>query len=125
MKFGAVALVLVETIFGKLLAEVTHDPVARHFRDHARRGNRQAIAIAIDDRGLRKRKWKNGKAVDEHVFWRKRESGECDPHRLMRRAQNVDPIDLEMINNADGPRDLGVGKQLVVNLIATFRRKLF
>ena len=64
MKFGAVALVLFETIFGKLRAEVTHHSITRHFRDHARGRDGQAVAIAVDDGGLRKWKWKNRETVD-------------------------------------------------------------
>ena len=71
MKFGAVALVLVETIFGKLGAEVTHDSVARHLGDHARGRDGQTVAIAVNDCGLRKWEWKNGKAIDQNVIWRK------------------------------------------------------
>jgi len=36
MQFGGVALVLVEAIFGKLRAKVTHYPVARDLGDDAR-----------------------------------------------------------------------------------------
>ena len=59
MEFGAVALVLAETIFGKLRAEVTHHPITSDFSDHARRGDSQTVAIAVDDRGLRERKRKH------------------------------------------------------------------
>jgi hypothetical protein len=38
----------------ELRAKVTHDPVARDLRDHARRGDAQADAITIDNRRLRK-----------------------------------------------------------------------
>ena len=124
MKFGAVALVLVETIFGKLRAEVTHHPIARHFRDHARGGDAQTVAIAVDDRRLWKWKWKDRETVDQNVFGRRGERAERDPHRFLRCAQNIDPIDLEMIDHADSPGDFGIGKQLCVNFFATFGREL-
>ena len=124
MKFGAVALVLVETIFGKLCAEVTHHPIARHFRDHARGGDGQTVAIAVDDRRLWKWKWKNRKTVDQNVFGRSSQGSECDPHRLVRRSQNIDSINLEMIDHADSPGDFGIGKQFRVNFFATFGREL-
>jgi len=108
MQFGAVTLVLVETILGKLRAEVTHDPVARHLGDHAGGGDRQTVAIAINDRGLWERKWENGQPVDQHVLRRQDEGRERDPHCFMRCAQNVDSIDLEMIDNADRPCDLAI-----------------
>ena len=83
MKFGAVALVLVETIFGKLRAEVTHDSIARHFRDHARGRDGQTVAIAVDDRSLREWKWKNREPVDQNVFRRTGERAESDSHRFV------------------------------------------
>ena len=108
MQFGAIALVLVETIFGKLRAEVTHDSVARDFGDHARGRDRQTIAITIDDGGLRKWKRKNGKTVDQHVLRRNCECGERDAHRFVRCPQNIDPVDFKVIDHADAPCDLGV-----------------
>ena len=105
MQLGAVALVLVETILGKLRAKVTHHSVARDFGDNAPSGDTQAVAIAVNDRGLRKRKRKNGKAIDEHVIWRNRKRTECNAHCLVRRTQNVDPIDFEMIDNSNTPED--------------------
>jgi len=108
MQLGAIALVLFETILGKFPAEVTHDPVARDLRNHAGSRDGQAVAIAVDDRGLRKWKWKNGKTVDQHVLGRNGKRGERDSHRFMRCSQNINPIDLEMIDNADAPRDFGI-----------------
>ena len=67
MQFRAVAFVLAEAILRKPRAEVAHNRVARHFGDHAGRGNAQAEAIAIDDRRLRQRERENGETVDEHV----------------------------------------------------------
>jgi len=60
MQLGAVAFVLAEAIFGEAWAEVTHHRVAGHLRDHAGRGDRQAVTISVDDRGLRKWKRKDG-----------------------------------------------------------------
>ena len=67
VQFRAVAFVLAEAIFGKARAEVAHNRVARDLGDHTGGGNAEAEAIAIDNRGLRKRKRKNGQAVDEHM----------------------------------------------------------
>src|SRR5438067_13277299 len=95
VQFGAVALVLVETIFGKLRAEVTHDSVARHFGDHACGRDGQTVAIAVNNCRLREWKWKNWTTIDQNVVRRKRERAERDSHRFVRRAQSINPIDLE------------------------------
>ena len=108
MQFGAVALVLVETIFGKLRAEVTHDPIARHFRDHARGRDGQTVAITFDDCRLRTGEWKNGKTVNKDVFGRDRECCQRDPHGIVRCTQDVDAIDFQMIDHPDAPRDFAV-----------------
>lgn len=99
---------LVEAIFRKLRAEVTHHPIACDLSDDARGRDGQAVTVAIDDRGLRKWKRKNGKAVDQDVLWRQRQRGERDSHGFMGRPQNIDPINFEMIDNSDAPRDVRV-----------------
>src|SRR5438105_15296547 len=108
MKLGAVAIGPVETLFGKLSAEVTHDSVARHFGDHARGRDGQTVAIAVNDCRLREWKWKNRTTIDQNVVRRKRERAQRDSHRFVRCAQNINPIDLEMIDNANAPRDFAV-----------------
>src|SRR5450432_2937382 len=42
----------------------------------------------------------------------------------MRSAQDVDPIDLERIDNADPPNDVGTSREVLVNLLAQLRREL-
>ena len=64
MQFGSVTFVLIEAILRKESAKVTHHPVARDLGDHAGGRNTETVAIAIDDRGLGKRKRKNWKTVD-------------------------------------------------------------
>ena len=70
MQFCSVTFVLAETILRELRAKVTHDPVARDLRDHARRGDAQADAITIDNRRLRKWKRNHRQAVNQNVVWR-------------------------------------------------------
>ena len=53
MQFGAVTFVLAETIFGELRAKFTHNPIARDFSDDTRGRDGLAVAIAVNDRGLR------------------------------------------------------------------------
>ena len=56
MKFGAVTFVWPKQYPEN--ARRNHAlNVARHFRDHAGGGDGKTDAIAIDDRGLRQRKW--------------------------------------------------------------------
>jgi len=92
MQLGAVAFVLAEAIVGEARAEVTHHHIARHFRDHAGSGDRQAVTISVDDRGLREWKGENGQSVDENVIGRRKERGNGGAHGLVGRAQNVDSI---------------------------------
>src|SRR5437588_11986145 len=108
VQFGAITLVLVETIFRKLGAEVTHHSVARDLGDHAGSGNAQTVAVAVDNGRLRKWEWKDGKTVDQDVIWWHRERRESNAHRLMRCAQSIDPVDLAVIDDPDSPRDLQI-----------------
>ena len=125
MQFGAVTFVLAETIFRETRAEVTHHRVARHFRDHAGGGDAQAVAIPIDNRGLWKGERKNGQAIDQNVIGQDGEGRDGGAHRPVCRAQNVHSVDLDGIDNADRPRNFGIGDQLTVNFLAQFRRELF
>lgn len=124
MQFRAVAFVLAEAIFGKTGTEVAHNRVACDFGDHACRGNAEAAAIAIDNCGLRERKRENGKTVDEHMVGSEAQGFNGDAHRLVGRAQDVDRINLNRIDNSDSPRDRLVVDQFVVNFFAALGEKL-
>ncbi len=124
VEFGAVTFVLAEAILRETGAEVAHNRIARHFRDHARGCNREAVAIAVDDRRLGQRKGEYRKAVDEDMFRLNDERGYCRAHRFVGRAQNIDRVDLDGINGADRPRDRIVCDQVVVNLFAFLRQQL-
>ena len=125
MQFGAVTFMLAETIFGKMTAEVTHHCVPRHFRDHTRGSDSKAEAIAIDDGGLRKRKWNHWQAIDQNVIGRNGKRGNGHAHRVVRRAQDIDPVDLDRIDNTDCPADFAISNQVVINSFAYFWRELF
>ena len=125
MQFSAVALVLAETIVRKTRAKFTHQSVARHLRDHARRRDAQTQAIAVDDRGLREREWKNRQAIDQNVVRQNRQTGYRDSHRLVRGAQDVNPVDLEIIDDSDRPDDFRMIRQEAVDFFAQIGRELF
>jgi len=108
MQFGAVTFMLAETIFGKMAAEVTHHSVAGDFGDHAGGGNAKAEAIAVYDGGLWTWKGNNRQAIDQNVIGRDGERGNRHAHRFMRRAQDIDTVDLDGIDNTDCPVDFGV-----------------
>ena len=125
VQFRAVAFVLAEAILGKARAEVAHNRVARDFCDHAGGGNAEAEAIAIDNRGLRKREGENGQAVDEDMVGLETQGCGGDAHRFVRRAQDIDRVDLNRIDNSDRPRDRTVPDQLVVDFLAPLGEELF
>jgi hypothetical protein len=41
-----------------------------------------------------------------------------EPHRTVARAQDVNPVDLNRIDNADRPSDFGIRNQLAIDLLA-------
>jgi hypothetical protein len=125
VQFRAVAFVLAETIFRKTRAEVAHNRIASDFRDHRRRGDAEAVAIAIDDRGLGEGKGKDRQAVDENVLRLKGEGGDGRPHRLVGRAQDIDRVDLDRINDPYRPCDSRVGDEFAIDFFALLRQKLF
>jgi len=124
VEFGAVTLVLAEAIFRETRAEVAHNRIPRHLRDHARGRDAQAVAIAIDDGRLRQRKRKHRQAIDQDMVWLNGERGQRGAHRFVGRAQNIDRIDLDRINDTDSPCDRIVPDQVVVNLVAFLRQQL-
>lgn len=124
MELGAIAFVLAETIFGKLAAKVTHHPVTRDFGDHTGGGDAQAHAIAIDNRGLRQREWDNRQTVDQHVIGWRGQGFSRHAHRPMTGPKNIDPIDLDVIDSANRPGDIGIGGELVIDFFTPLRREL-
>ena len=124
VQFRAVAFVLAEAILGKARTEVAHNRVAGDLGNHTGGGDAETEAIAIDNCGLRKRKGENGQAVDEHMIGPQAQGCEGDAHRLVRRAQDIDRIDLNRIDNSDRPRNRVVPDQLVIDLLASLGEKL-
>jgi len=106
VQLGSVTLMLAETIVRETPAKFPHQCVARHLCDHARRRNTQAQAIAIDNRCLWEWERDHRQAIDQRMLGRNRKACHRDAHRLVRSAQDIDPIDLDRIDNPDRPNDL-------------------
>ena len=114
MQFSAVTFMLAETIVGKMRAEVTHHSVAGDLRNDAGGGHAEAEAIPLDNGGLRKWKRNDGQTIDQNVIGRgKRGNGQA--HRVVRRAQDIDPVDLDRIDNTDRPADMRIAGQFKIN----------
>jgi len=125
MQFGSVTFMLTERILRKLRAKVTHHPVARDLGDHAGGSDAQADAIPVNDCSLRKWKRNNGQAVDQNVMGLFKQRSNCEAHGPMACAQNIDPVNLDRIDNAHGPCNLRIAGKIDIYLLAQFRRKLF
>jgi hypothetical protein len=108
MQFCSVTFVLAEAILRELRAKVTHDPVACDLRNHARRGDAQADAIAIDNCRLRKWKRNHGKTINQNVIGWFEQRVNREAHRTVARTQNVNPVDLNRIDDSDRPSDFGI-----------------
>jgi hypothetical protein len=118
MQFGAVTFMLAKRILRKLPAKVTHHSVARDLGDYAGGSDAHADAIAIDDRRLRKWKRNDGQTVDQDVVRLFDQCFDCKAHGFMARAQNVDSIDLDRINDTDSPSDFGMSDQFAIDFLA-------
>jgi len=118
MQFGSITFMLAETILWKLRAKVTHHPVARDLGDHAGGSDAQADAITVDDGRLRKRKWDHRQSVDQDVLRRLEQGFDRQAHGAVTRAQNIDAIDLDGINNTDSPSDFGIRDQFAIDFLA-------
>ena len=118
MQFCSVTFVLAETILRELRAKVTHDPVARDLRDHACRCDAQTDAIAIDDCGLRKWKRNYRQTINQNVVGRFEQRFNREAHRTVARAQNVNPVDLNRIDNSDGPSDIRIRNEFAIDFFA-------
>jgi hypothetical protein len=124
VQLGSVTFMLVEAILGKLGAKVTHHSIARYLGDHAGSRDAQTNTIAVDDGSLRERERNDGQTINQNVIWRVYQGRDRHAHRSMARAQDIDAINLDRIDNADCPSDFGIGYQIGIDLLAQFRRKL-
>jgi hypothetical protein len=124
VQLGSVTFVLAEAILRELGAKVTHHPIARYLGDHARCSDAQTDAVAVNNRGLRKRKRNDWQSIDQNMIGRIDQCCDCQAHGSMARAQNVDAINLNGIDSADRPSDFGIGHQIRIDLLAQFRCKL-
>lgn len=124
VQFSAVAFVLAEAIIWETRAEVPHNRVARDLRDHARGRDGETVAIAVDDRCLGQGEGENRQPIDQDMLRLKGEAGQRQVHRLVGRAQDVDRVDLDGIDDPHCPRDASVRRQVVIDLLTFLRQKL-
>src|SRR5262249_37724341 len=103
MQFCSVTFVPAETILRELRAKVTHDPVTRDLRNHAGGSYAQADAIAIDNCRLRQWEWNHRQTINEDVLRRFEQGFDGQAHRSVARAEDIDPINLNRIDNANRP----------------------
>jgi len=125
MQFGSVTFMLAEIILRKLRAKVTHHSIACDLGDHAGGSDAQADAIPVNDCTLRKWKRNNGQAVDQNMMGLFNQRSDCEAHGPMACAQNIDPVNLDRIDDAHGPCNLRITGKIDIYLLAQFRRKLF
>jgi hypothetical protein len=125
MQFGGVTFMLAEIILRKLRAKVTHHSIACDLGDHAGGSDAQAGAIPVNDCSLRKGKRNNGQAVDQNMMGLFKQRSNCEAHGPMACAQNIDPVNLDRIDDAHGPCNLRIAGKIDIDLLAQFRRKLF
>jgi len=118
MQFGSVTFMLAERILRKLRAKVTHHPVACDLGDYAGGSDAQTDAITVDDSRLRKWKRDHRQPVNQDVVGRFDQCFDRQAHGAMARAQNVDPINLDRINNTHGPSDFGISGQFAIDFLA-------
>ena len=117
MQLGAVALVLAEAIFRKTGAEVPHNRVARHLRDHTRGRDAVAEPISTHEGGLLDGERFHGQTVDQHVLHEHTERSHGATHRLVRGAEDIDAIDFLGLENRHRPRDVFAGHEFCEDLL--------
>jgi len=108
MQFCSVTFVLTEAILRKLRAKVTHDSVTRDLGDHAGGSDAQADAIAIDNCRLGQWEWNHRQTIDQDVVRRFEQGIDGEAHCTVARAEDIDPINLNRIDNANRPSDFGI-----------------
>lgn len=88
-----IALMLAKSIAGMQTIVLVHQTVAGHFGQNARRGNREAQPITLDDCRLGTRQARHAEAVHQGMFGRFRESLQGHGHRPVGRPQDVGAVD--------------------------------
>ena len=119
---GAVALVPRQPIPRKGRIKLHHHPVPMHLGQHARRRNRIARRVSLDDRLLRAVPLNGVAPVDEQKVRQRqirslRQHLHRPPHRFQRGPPDVDPVDGLRIHRRNRPRNRA-GANLHVQLVA-------
>lgn len=122
---GAISFVLCECVLGKYRVMLDHQPIARDLSDHTRGGDAKTEPITANKRGLRNRKRMHGQPVDQDVIRRGYERGKRAPHCLMRRPQDIEPVDFLGADDGHSETDIGAGKKFCMKTLAKPGRKFF
>lgn len=120
----SIAFVLRKSIVGIEPVAFKHQAVAGDLGDHA--GGRDAVAESVPahERGLRDRKRMNRQAIDEHMLRHDAEGGRGTPHRLMRRAEDVDSVHFRRFQDRHSPRDVLPSHELLEDCLPLPFRQL-
>ena len=114
----AVPFVPGKSVFRPLPVEFEHQPVARHLRQHARGGDGITPRVTLHNRRLRHGHGLDGPAVHERVLGCGLQLRERVVHGAMRRAQDVDGVNLPGANLRDGKLNFTAGGQIGEELFA-------
>ena len=97
MQRGAIAFMLRECVARVPRIQFHHDAVPRDLGDDTRRRDAETPRIAADQCRVLDWKWPHGQPVDERMIRGLSERGDGPAHGLMGGAQDIDPIDLDVI----------------------------
>ena len=121
----AVPFVLCEGILGILGVAFDHEPVTGLFGDDRCGGNRLGEGVPFDDF----LSWDGGvgqnEPIDEEVVRGFLQRGYGAEHRLDGRLKDIDGIDLFNRTDPHPPKDGGVARELIVEVLALCGRQLF
>ena len=121
---GAIALMPGKSVFGEFQVDTLHESVPCHLRNHAGGGDGHGEPVAFHEGLVRHREPLHRQAVDQGDVGALRERRKRQPHRTVRGAQDVDPIDILRADHFHSPNDLGIPRDLGIKEIPALFREL-